>query len=208
MFVGKRMTKKVITVGPEDTLEQAASLLAGHRIHRLPVVRDGRLVGIVSDSDIRNAAVRPVQPETGPVGSKTVGEIMTREVITVTPWDTVEDALLILQKKRLGALPVVEGSRVIGIITKADVLAALVETLDIEGIGARIEVLLPRDIASVRKLVGLISEKGIEVRSIVLAPHNDRFAAFLRLVTIDVPSVKDTLRKAGFTIAELEDFLG
>ena len=59
----------------------------------------------------------------------------------------------------LGALPVVEGSRVVGILTKADVLAALIETLDIEGIGARIEVLLPRDAASVRKLVGLIGEK-------------------------------------------------
>lgn len=205
MFVGKRMTRKVVTASPEDTLERAAELLAGHRIHRLPVVRENKLVGIVSDSDIRNAAVRP---EAGAVGMKTVGEIMTREVITVTPWDTLEDALLILQKKRLGALPVVEGSRVIGIITKADVLAALVESLDIEGIGARIEVLLPRDIASVVKLVGLLSEKKIEVRSIVLSPHQDRFAAFLRLVTIDVPAVKDTLRDAGFTIAELEDFMG
>jgi len=107
----------------------------------------------------------------------------------------------------LGALPVVEGSRVVGILTKADVLAALIETLDIEGIGARIEVLLPRDAASVRKLVGLIGEKGIEVRSLVLAPQRDRFVAFLRLVTIDAPAVKATLRNAGFTVAELEDFL-
>lgn len=208
MFVGKRMTKKVITATPEDTLERAADLLAGNRIHRLPVVRDDRLVGILSDSDIRNAALRGPSRGSAPTGGKTVGEIMTREVITVNPWDTVEDALLILQKKRLGALPVVEGSRVIGIITKADVLAAFVETLDIDGIGARIEVLIPRDMASVRKLVGLISEKGIEVRSLVLAPHRDRFIAFLRLVTIDVPAVKTTLRNAGFTVAELEDFLG
>jgi acetoin utilization protein AcuB len=208
MFVGVRMTKKVITVGPEDTLERAADLLAGNRIHRLPVVRDDRLVGIVSDSDIRNAALRNSSHGAVAVGGKTVGEIMTREVITMTPWDTVEDALLVLQKKRLGALPVVEGNRVVGIITKADVLAALIETLDIEGIGSRIEILLPRDAASVRKLVGLIGEKGIEVRSLVLAPHHDRFVAFLRLVTIDAPAVKATLRDAGFKIAELEDFLG
>lgn len=208
MFVGKRMTKKVITVRPEDTFKAAADLLAEHRIHRLPVVRDGRLVGIVSDSDIRNVAVRDPSPGAAGAGKRTVGEIMTREVITVTPWDTVEDAVLVLQKKRLGALPVVEGGRVVGIITKADVLAALIETLDIEGIGSRIEVLLPREAASVRKLVGLIAEKGIEVRSLVLAPHNDRFAAFLRLVTIDAPAVKSMLRDAGFTVAELEDFLG
>ena len=207
MFVGKRMTKEVITVAPEDTLKRAADLLAGNRVHRLPVVRDGMLVGIVSDSDIRNVAVRDSSPGGAAAGAMTVGEVMTREVITVTPWDTVEDALLVLQKKRLGALPVVEGNRVVGIITKADVLAALIETLDIEGIGARIEVLLPRDPASVRKLVGLIGEKGIEVRSLVLAPHRDQFVAFLRLVTIDAPAVKATLRNAGFTVAELKDFL-
>jgi acetoin utilization protein AcuB len=207
MFVGVRMTKKVITVAPEDTLERAADLLADNRVHRLPVVRDGRLVGILSDSDIRNAALRDSSRGAVGVGGKTVGEVMTREVITVSPSDTVEDALVVLQKKRLGALPVVEGNRVVGIITKADVLAALIETLDIEGIGSRIEVLLPRDAASLRKLVGLIGEKGIEVRSLVLAPHRDRFVAFLRLVTIDVPAVKATLREAGFTVAELEDFI-
>jgi acetoin utilization protein AcuB len=206
MFVGKRMTKKVITAAPEDTLKQAADLLAGNRIHRLPVVRDDKLVGIVSDSDIRNAAVRDSSPGAA-AATMTVGEIMTREVITVTPWDTVEDALLVLQKKRLGALPVAEGSRVVGIITKADVLAALIETLDIEGIGVRIEVLLPRDATWVRKLVGLIADQEIEVRSLVLAPQRNRFAAFLRLVTIDAPAVKATLRNAGFTVAELEDFL-
>jgi acetoin utilization protein AcuB len=208
MFVGIRMTKKVITVGPEDTLERAADLLAGNRIHRLPVVREDRLVGIVSDSDIRNAALRDPSHGAVGVGGKTVGEIMTREVITMTPWDTVEDALLVLQKKRLGALPVIEGNRVVGIITKADVLAALIETLDIEGIGSRVEVLLPRDAAAARKLIGLIGEKGIEVRSLVLAPHRDRFVAFLRIVTIDTPAVKATLRDAGFKVADLEDFLG
>jgi acetoin utilization protein AcuB len=207
MFVGIRMTKKVITVGPEDTLERAADLLAENRIHRLPVVRDGKLVGILSDSDIRNAALRDPSHATVGVGRKAVGEIMTREVITMTPWDTVEDALLVLQKKRLGALPVVDGTRVVGIITKADVLAALIETLDIEGIGSRIEVLLPRDMTSVRKLVGLIGEKGIEVRSLVLAPYRDRFVAFLRVVTIDAPAVKAALQDAGLKVAELADFL-
>mgnify|MGYP002066152551 FL=1 len=201
------MTKKVITVAPDDTLKRAADLLAENRVHRLPVLKDGRLVGIVSDSDIRNAAVRDSSP-VSPPGSWIVGEIMTREVITVTPWDTVEDALLVLQKKRLGSLPVVEENRVVGIITKADVLAALIETLDIEGIGARIEIILPRDTASLRKLVDLIGGKGIEVRSLVLAPHGDRFAAFLRIVTIDAPAVKAMLRDAGFTVAELEDFIG
>ncbi len=201
------MTKDPITVSPEDTLRRAADLLAGNRIHRLPVVRDGRLVGILSDSDIRNAAVRDPSPGAPSAGGLTVGEFMTREVITVTPWDTVEDAALVLQKKRLGALPVVDGERLVGIITKADVLSALIETLDIEGIGVRIEVFLPRKAAALRKLLDLVEEKKIEIRSLVLAPNRDRFIAFLRLATIDPQAVRGTLRNAGFEIAELRDFL-
>ncbi|MCL5966674.1 MAG: CBS and ACT domain-containing protein [Deltaproteobacteria bacterium] len=207
MFVGKRMTKDVIVVAPGDTLEHAARLLAGHRIHRMPVMEGDRLVGIVTDTDIRNAAFRDAQAGTPP-GARTVGEIMTREVITVSPQDTVEDALLILQKKRLGALPVIDGGRLVGIITKADVLAALIETLDIEGIGSRIEVILPGDVGSVLGLIERIGKMGIEIRSLVLAPHRDRFAAFLRLATIDVAKAKAALREAGFTVAELTDFLG
>lgn len=205
MFVGKRMTKKVVTVSPRDTIAEAARRLAAHRIHRLPVVEGDRLVGILSDTDIRNAALRDPTSKAG----QTVGEIMTKDVITVTPQDTVEDALLILQKKRLGALPVVEEGQLAGIITKADVLAALIETLDIEGIGVRIEVLLPRDLAAVQRLVARIGEMGGEIRSLVLAPHGEgRFAAFLRLTTIDLPRVKERLREAGLTVAELSDFLG
>lgn len=206
MFVGKRMTKAVIVAAPDDSLERAAQLLARHRIHRLPVLQGDRLVGIVSDTDIRNAAL--VSAQAKEPAAATVGEIMTREVITVNPWDTVEDALLILQKKRLGALPVVDGGRLVGIITKADVLSALVETLDIEGVGVRIELIIPRDAKSVRALAGKIDEMGIEIRSLVVAPYRDRFAAFLRLATIDVPAVKARLRDAGFAVADLEDFLG
>ncbi len=198
MYVGLRMTKKVITVAPGDTLALAAQRLSAHRIHRLPVVEGEKLVGILSDTDLRNVAA----------GDRTVDEAMTRDVITLSPWDTVEDALLILQKKRLAALPVVEGRRLVGILSKADVLAALIETLDIEGIGVRVEVLLPKTPESVRKLVGTIGVLGIEIRSLVLAPFRDGYSAFLRLSTIDVPEVKARLREAGFTVPELKDFLG
>jgi len=208
MFVGKRMTSPAITTAPGDTIEQAARLLAAHRIHRLPVVEKGALVGIVSDTDIRNAALRDARAGI-PAGQRTVGEIMTREVITVSPRDTVEDALLILQKKRLGALPVVEAGRVVGIITKADVLAALVDTLDIEGIGTRLEILLARDAKTVARFAACVADLGVDLRSLVLAPHGpDRFAAFLRVATIDLTRVREKLKDAGFPAAELQDFLG
>ena len=105
------MTRNVITVSRGDTLKFASDLLHANRIHQLPVVEGGELIGFVSGTDIRNSTFEETTvSETGKivVKNKTVEEIMTREVITVSPWDTVEDALLIFHKRRLGALPVSE----------------------------------------------------------------------------------------------------
>lgn len=211
MIVGRRMTREVITALPEYTLRTAASLMKEHRIHHLPVLSGGELVGIVTDTDIRNSAI--VEMSNGDMDSivienRTVGQIMTRELVTVTPWDTVEDALLLLQKRRFGALPVVEGRRLVGIITKADVLSALIDTLHIEGVGVRMEVVLSRDTASILRLVRAIGETGVEMKSLILSPFGEDFVAFIRLSTIDVASVRQKLKAAGFAIPELSDFLG
>jgi len=210
MFVGKRMTRNVVTVSRGDTLRFASNLLHENRIHQLPVVEGGDLVGFVSGTDIRNSTFETsTVTDTGKilVKNKTVEEVMTREVITVSPGDTVEDALLIFHKRRLGAVPVVEGKKLVGIITKADVLAAFCDTLRIEEPGVRIEVLLPRDPGSLIHLVRKLGELKTEIRSLILSPSRDGFVAFVRVSTIDVSAVKSSLRDAGFTVPELSDFL-
>jgi acetoin utilization protein AcuB len=134
---------------------------------------------------------------------------MTRDVITVNPWDTIEDALLILHQRRFGALPVVEGRKLVGIITKADILAAFIDTLRIEGIGGvRIEVILPRDADSLLRLIRRLGEMQIEIRSLVLSPLQEKFVAFLRIGTIEAATVKTRLQESGFQVPELADFLG
>jgi acetoin utilization protein AcuB len=210
MFVGKRMTRNVFTVSRGDTLRFASHLLREHRIHQLPVVEGAELIGFLSGTDIRNSTFEETTVgENGAivVKNKTVEEIMTREVITVSPWDTVEDALLIFHKRRLGALPVVEGKKLVGIITKADVLAAFCDTLRIEEAGVRIEVFLSREVGSLVQLVRTLGELKIEIRSLILSPSKEGFVAFVRLATIDVASVKKTLRNEGFSVPELSDFL-
>jgi len=103
---------------------------------------------------------------------------------------------------------VVEGERLVGIVTKADILSALVSSLDIGGIGARIEVVLPRDVKEVARLVGVLGDLQTEVRSLVLAPRGaEGYAAFVRVATIDVGSLKGRLRGAGFKVPEVSEFL-
>lgn len=212
MFVGPRMKRGLVTVTPGATLEEAARLLKAHRIHHLPVVEEGdRLAGIVSDTDLRNATLGGTfgGADRGDSGRPvTVGEIMTRDVVTLSPGDTLDDAMLALSRERIGALPVVEGERLVGIVTKADILTALLSTLDIEGLGVRIEVVLPRDVKEAARLVAALGDLKVGVRSLVLAPHGvDGYAAYVRVATIDVGTLKGRLREAGFKVPEVAEFL-
>ena len=210
MFVGKRMTRNVVTVTRYDTLRHASHLLKENRIHQLPVVEDGELVGFVSGTDIRNSTFEETAlSESGEivVENKTVEEVMTRQVITVAPWDTVEDALVVIHKRRLGALPVVDGKKLVGIITKADVLSAFNDVLKIQEAGVRIEVLLPPEAASVIHLVREFAKMELEIRSLILSPTQDGYVAFVRLSTIDAGGVRTRLRDAGFNVPEVSDFL-
>jgi acetoin utilization protein AcuB len=207
MFVGRRMKRDLVTVPPGASLEEAARLLKANRIHHLPVVEGDRLLGIVTDTDLRNA-VLPGGPGEAGGGSRTVGEIMTRKVVTLSPEDTIDDAMLILSRQRFGALPVVDGGRLVGIVAKTDVLSAMIDTLDIEGVGVRLEVILPRDLGEVTRLSETLRGLRVDVRSLVLSPHGpDRYAAFVRAATIDVARLRESLRDAGFELADLSDFL-
>jgi len=211
MFVGKWMTKDPITVTPEDPLKRAGDLLKQNRIHHLPVVMDGDLVGIVTGSDLRNFALEKTSVNDDGdivVTRRMVGEIMTRDVVTASPHDTLEDALLLLHRRRFGALPVVEGKTLVGIITKADILAAFIDTLRIEEIGVRIEVILPQSTQSLRKLIDALGAMELEVKSLVLTPAQGNYAAFVRISTIDVAAVRKGLREAGFSVPDLAHFLG
>jgi acetoin utilization protein AcuB len=210
MYVGKRMTRNVHTVAREDTLKFASHLLKEYRIHQLPVVDNGELVGFLSGTDIRNSTFE-TSTVTGTgkilVKNKTVEEIMTRDVVTVSPEDTVEDALLIIHKRRLGALPVVEGRKLVGIITKRDVLAAFCDTLRIEEPGVRIEVILQPGESDLIHLIRRITELNVEIRSLILSPSPGGFVAFVRVSTIDAGGVRKSLRDSGFTVPEIADFL-
>ena len=212
MFVGRRMKRDLVTVTPGTTLEEAARLLRAHRIHHLPVVEKGnRLAGIVSDTDLRNATLGGITGDADRTASGrlvTAGEIMTTDVVTLSPGDTLDDAILVLSRGRIGALPVVEGERLVGIVTKADILSAMLSTLDVEGLGVRVEVVLPRDVKEVARLIDALGDLQAEVRSLVLAPHGaEEYAAFIRVSTIDVGSLKRRLREAGFKVPEVAEFL-
>ncbi|OHB79422.1 MAG: hypothetical protein A2W31_07330 [Planctomycetes bacterium RBG_16_64_10] len=124
------MTKKLITVGPLDSVEEAVTLLRQRNVRHLLVMQKARLVGIMSDRDVKRV-LDPAQTKKRvmAIGGLyfllepiLVEEIMTRDPVTVPPSASVHEAAELMLKHRFGALPVVRGTRPVGIITETDLL--------------------------------------------------------------------------------------
>lgn len=209
MLVGRRMTKDPKTVSPDDTLARAAEIMREFRINHLPVLEGGKLVGIVTDTDLRNISLtgEPTADGTKPPDRK-VREVMKTEVWSLTPEDAVEDALLIIRRKKFGALPVLSGDRLVGIITKIDLLNAVIDVLNLDEVGLRIEVSLPRNMSRFEELVAVLEGMSAGVRSCIVTPQkgSDRMVALLRLDTIDGPKVIAALRAQRFDVLGTADF--
>lgn len=130
MEVAKWMTKSLMTLKPKDSLRHARERLAKYRVNQLPVVVDEKLVGIVTDRDIRDAYPSSLRlfygkdiDEFG--DSHTVEEVMTYNVVSVTPQTSLREAAQRLRRQRFGALPVIDQGQLVGIITRSDLLDAM-----------------------------------------------------------------------------------
>jgi acetoin utilization protein AcuB len=129
------MTQPVTVIGADAPVRQAVELMKTRRIRHLPVVaKDGRLVGIVTDRDLRQMILDPVIQDRLADGAETlealtVGEIMTWAVITVRPESGIRQAARLMREQKVGALPVVEAGRVVGMLTERDLLRAVEELI-------------------------------------------------------------------------------
>ncbi len=135
MKVDDVYTRNAVVVGPDTSTPEARQLMAEHDVRRLPVVEDGKLVGIVTQTDLLKAAPSPATSlsiwELNYLLDKIkVAELMTREVVTTTPDTELQTVAKIMAERKIGGMPVVEGDRVVGIITESDVFRALVKLLE------------------------------------------------------------------------------
>jgi acetoin utilization protein AcuB len=127
MFVEDVMSRSLVTIAPEDTLRAALDLLLKNRIRHLPVVDGAALVGIVTDRDVKRATPSVLSgidrdEHDRVLASTKVAQFMTRDPVTVTPKTGLKAAVEIFLKRRVGALPVVEDGRLVGILSDTDII--------------------------------------------------------------------------------------
>ena len=140
--VSEWMTKKVLTVELVDSIAQARRLMAKHRVNQLPVLDDGKLVGIVTDRDIRDAYPTSMMIERGKeidrfAESYTVEEVISYNLLTVEPTTPLASAVRLLRSHRIGSLPVVDKGELVGIITRSDILDFVLSRKSLGGAGER-----------------------------------------------------------------------
>ena len=147
MFVSERMSYPVVTVAPEMPINEALTLMRREHIRRTPVIKDGKLVGIVSDKDLLNASPSPATSlsiwEMNYLLSKiTVKDVMTKEVRTVTDDTPIEEAARIMADNKIGGLPVIRDEKVVGIITETDLFKIFLEMMGAREKGVRCTVII------------------------------------------------------------------
>lgn len=151
MRVSELMSRDVATIGVSDSCQEAVARMARRKIRHLPVVeRDGTLIGVVTDRDLRHRLFEPrVMKEIGSVSVETVlkavpvKDVMSSPVVTVGPQDDLESAARAMLDDKVGSLPVVENGRVVGIITETDVLRQIVRADSCSGECAEIVISFP-----------------------------------------------------------------
>ncbi|MDD5447592.1 MAG: CBS domain-containing protein [Actinomycetota bacterium] len=134
MKVKDWMTEEVITLSPADPIRRAAELMDEKRLRRFPVIEKGRLVGIVTDRDFRNATASSVvltekRYHDFLLDSIRVESIMTPNPRAISPEADLAEAARIILEMKVGGLPVVSGEKLVGIITETDLIKVLIDLL-------------------------------------------------------------------------------
>jgi len=173
MFVSKWMTPKVITIDKNESLGTALRLMRENRIRRLPVVWKGKLVGIVSDRDLKGAL--PSQATSldvwelhGLLDRLQIADIMTKKVITTTPDATIERVALVMLEKKIEGLPVLDSKGdIVGIVTEGDIFRALTEVTGVGRKTTRISLVIPDKPGSIMEVADVVRAKGGRIYSIL-----------------------------------------
>jgi acetoin utilization protein AcuB len=200
MIVRHWMTEEVVTVAKQASIQDALAQMRRHSIRHLPVVDGNRhLTGWVSDSDLRGALIASMLEEL------TVADVMIHQPYTATPEMPLEDAARLILEKRFGGMPVIEGQKLVGIITVVDILAAFITVMGVVSSSSRVDVRIPAHSNALDKITHVIQNSKAEILSICHLPfgNEDDRVYSIRLKKCDIDPIADALREKGFDVVSI-----
>jgi acetoin utilization protein AcuB len=215
MLISEMMTKDVAVVTEDASLNTAFQILHDRRHKVLPVVRNGKLVGLLSEKLL--AEVKPSKATTLSVYE--LNYLMTRtmvvdvmlpieEVYFTSPSALVEDAAMSMYTLDIGSLPVVlDDNTVVGIITQTDIFKAFVSLMGVDHTGARLSLDVPNDMGVIAKVAKIMTDRNINISNIGnYDKGNGNHEIVLRIDTQDTADILAALNDAGITVSDVRVF--
>ena len=206
MIIEEIMTTNMITLGAEQTILDAYSLMIQHSIRHLPIVdQEKHLIGIVSDRDIRDASPSILNNNNHQdnVLQLPIKTIMKTDLITGHPLDFVEEIGAIFYKHKINCLPIVKNRKLVGIITHSDLLHSLIELTGAHQPGSQIEIKVENQAGVLYKITKVFHDSKAKILSILMYPDkmNEEFkVVVLRVQTINPTLIIDDLKNAGYEV--------
>lgn len=196
------MTKRVVYVSPETTVVIAADIIRDKGLRRLPVIEHDKLVGLITEGIMAEASPSKATSlsiyEMNYLLNKTkVGDMMIKNVLTVSKYASLEDATYIMLQNKVGVLPVVDNDQISGIITDKDVFRAFLKISGYGQAGIRIGLEVPDNPRVLEKIANLISSENLNIERTIVASKTDIMLCVELQVEGDV--------EPGFTVAEIAE---
>ena len=220
MYISRHMTPAPLTVEADVLIPEASEILRSNRFRHLPVVdKDWHLVGMVTDRDIRSAYPSSVlsgedrKRELEQVSKTPVSEIMSTDLVNLLPHSTIDDALLLLEKKRVGAIPVLDEKGVIvGIFSMRDLMRAYSRIFGLaEKGGSLITIKDDGEPNVLARIVNILEQKGIPLtrlsRTKLTEDEKSPGIVYIRVQTYNISAVHSVLVSTGFELVDPEPLL-
>lgn len=206
MFVKNKMTTNPFTVSPDNNVPEAHEIMKTHGIKRLPVIKDGKLVGIVSKEDILRAS--PSQATTFSINevtyllSKTkISQIMKKEPISISPDALLEEAALLMRDNAIGFLPVVENNKLVGIITEGDIFDSFIEMLAFRDRGTRLTIEADDEPGILANLTGIFGSHGANITHVaVYRGSSGKSSVVIGVNSLNTAEMEKSIEEQGFRI--------
>ena len=212
MLVYERMTRHPITVAPDTPVDEALQMMRENNVRRFPVIEKTKkkLVGIVTEKELLYASPSPVTSlsihEIHYLMSKlTVDEVMTTELVTVAEDTAIEEAALLMVDNQVGALPVMRGQQLVGIITETDLFKTFIELFSAREQGLRLTVLVPEVKGELAAVTQAISEIGGNILSLGTFQGEDMTNRLLTIKVTDVDreELSDKMQGLGAKVVDI-----
>lgn len=206
MSVRDFMKTDLVTVVPETPIYDAIDLMKKHQIHRLPVLKDGKLIGLITESLIQEALPSKatslsVYEVNYLLNKAQVKDVMIKDVEFIGPDALLEDAIAKMRKNNIGVLPVLENNQIVGIITNNDIFDAFLKITGYHSDGTRVALSITKDSPGVlAEISKVLAENSFSILTIVVNRMQEATIVELQIESLAVDKIKEILASAGFEV--------